>query len=384
MTVANKASYKAPRKPLRGVRVLDFSTLLPGPMTTLMLAEAGAEVIKVERPGSGEDMRRYPPMLTDDAGVNFALLNRGKRSLALDLKAPEAVARIKALVEDTQVVVEQFRPGVMARLGLGYEDLKAINPALVYCSITGYGQTGPKAQVAAHDLNYIAESGLLGVGADTRGAPVLPPALIADIAGGTYPAMISILMALREAEQTGEGAHLDIAMSDNMFAFLYWALGEREVLGKDPKPGGELVTGGSPRYQIYRCADDRYLACAPLEPKFWANFCDTIGLDEAIRDDGPDPEATKAAIAAIIAAKPSDHWNRIFAGVDACVAVVRTLSEAVEDPHFKARGLFQGEMKMGETTVTPLPISMAPIYRDPEAGTTAPALGEFNDDQAGA
>lgn len=366
------------RKPLKGVRVLDFSTLLPGPMATLLLAEAGAEVIKVERPGTGEDMRQYPPMLTADTGVNFALLNRGKRSLTSDLKNPEEIIKIRVLLKQTDVLIEQFRPGVMARLGLGYEDLKAINPALVYCSITGYGQTGPKADVAAHDLNYIAEAGLLGLGADASGAPVLPPALIADIAGGTYPAVISILMALREAERTGEGAHLDIAMSDNMFAFMYWALGEREVQGKDPVPGGELVTGGSPRYQIYRCADGRYMAAAPLEPKFWANFCRVIELPEALCDDRTDPLATKTAIAEIVAGRSSADWEIAFDGVDACVAIVRTLSEAAADPHFQARGLFRGTMAVGDRTVTPLPVPIAPIYRDPDGGAVPPALGEMN------
>lgn len=366
------------RKPLKGVRVLDFSTLLPGPMATLLLAEAGAEVIKVERPGTGEDMRQYPPMLTADTGVNFALLNRGKRSLTSDLKNPEEIIKIKVLLKQTDVLIEQFRPGVMARLGLGYEDLKAINPALVYCSITGYGQTGPKADVAAHDLNYIAEAGLLGLGADASGAPVLPPALIADIAGGTYPAVISILMALREAERTGEGAHLDIAMSDNMFAFMYWALGEREVQGKDPVPGGELVTGGSPRYQIYRCADGRYMAAAPLELKFWANFCRVIELPEALCDDRTDPLATKTAIAEIVAGRSSADWEIAFDGVDACVAIVRTLSEAAADPHFQARGLFRGTMAVGDRTVTPLPVPIAPIYRDPDGGAVPPALGEMN------
>jgi alpha-methylacyl-CoA racemase len=371
---------KAPQKPLKGVRVVDFSTLLPGPMATLLLVEAGAEVIKIERPGTGEDMRQYPPMLTADTGVNFALLNRGKRSLAADLKNINEINKIKELIEKSHVLVEQFRPGVMARLGLGYEDLKKINPALVYCSITGYGQTGPKASVAAHDLNYIAEAGLLGLGADATGAPVLPPALIADIAGGTYPAVISILMALREAEQTGEGAHLDIAMADNMFAFMYWALGEREVLGKDPAAGGELVTGGSPRYQIYRCADSRYMAAAPLEPKFWANFCRVIDLPEALRDDGTDPDATKAAITQIIAGRSSAEWESAFDGVDACVAIVRTLSEAAADPHFQERGLFQGTMPVGDKTVTPLPVPIAPIYRDPDGGAVPPALGEMNSD----
>jgi len=374
---------KAPRKPLAGVRVLDFSTLLPGPMATLILAEAGADVVKVERPGSGEDMRHYPPMVTADSGVNFALLNRGKRSLALDLKNSESIRIIKSLVADINVVVEQFRPGVMERLGLGWEALKAINPALVYCSITGWGQDGPKAQVAAHDLNYMAETGVLNLGADRNGDPVVPPVLVADIGGGTMPATISILLALREAENTGQGAHLDIAMGDNLFAWAYWALGERAVGRPDPRPGGELVTGGSPRYQVYRCADGRWLACAPLERKFWENFCRIIGLPDELRDDSEDPAATMAVVRYIVASKPSTEWLATFEGVDACVTLVKSIREAAVDPHFQARGLFRGAMPAGDATLTPIPPPIAPIYRDPEGGQGFPALGDANADLAG-
>jgi len=369
----------APRKPLAGVRVLDFSTLLPGPMATLILAEAGAEVIKVERPGIGEDMRQYPPMVTADSGANFALLNRGKRSLALDLKNEESINFIRSLTADIDVVVEQFRPGVMDRLGLGYAALSALNPALVYCSISGWGQDGPKAQLAAHDLNYMAETGVLNLGADRAGEPVLPPVLVADIGGGTFPAVVSILLALREAEKTGVGAHLDVAMGDNLFAWAYWALGERAVGRPAPKPGGELVTGGSPRYQVYRCADGRWLACAPLEPKFWANFCAVIGLPEALRDDSHDAAATMAAVRGIIATRPSAAWLAAFDGVDACVTLVKSIAEAAEDPHFHARGLYRGAMPAGATVLTPLPPPIAPIYRDPEGGQGFPALGEAND-----
>lgn len=373
----------APRKPLAGVRVLDFSTLLPGPMATLILAEAGAEVIKVERPGSGEDMRQYPPMVTADSGVNFALLNRGKRSLALDLKDETSIQIIKRLIVDIDVLVEQFRPGVMDRLGLGWDALRSVNPALVYCSITGWGKDGPKALLAAHDLNYMAETGVLNLGADRAGEPVLPPVLVADIGAGTFPSVVSILLALREAEKTGEGAHLDIAMGDNLFAWAYWALGERAVGRPDPRPGGELVTGGSPRYQVYRCADGRWLACAPLEPKFWANFCRVIGLPAPLRDDSGDPAATMAAVREIIATRPSAAWLAAFEGIDTCVTLVKSIGEAAEDPHFQARGLFRGAMPAGDAVLTPVPPPIAPIYRDPDGGQGFPALGEANDDLIG-
>src|SRR5687768_8746098 len=196
-------------QPLEGIRVLDFSTLLPGPLATLLLAEAGAEVIKIERPGTGDEMRSYTPKFGTDS-VNFALLNRGKRSIAIDLKAQNAVSRLRPLLEKADVIVEQFRPGVMDRLGLGYEAASALNPRVVYCSITGYGQSGPRAQTAAHDLNYIAETGMLALSAGPDGVPVLPPALIADISGGAYPAVMNILLALRACEKSGRGCKLDV------------------------------------------------------------------------------------------------------------------------------------------------------------------------------
>jgi crotonobetainyl-CoA:carnitine CoA-transferase CaiB-like acyl-CoA transferase len=190
--------------PLSDVRVLDFSTLLPGPLATLLLAEAGADVIKIERPGRGDEMRSYQPKFGADS-VNFALLNRGKRSIAIDLKDPAAVEKLKPLLESADVVVEQFRPGVMDRLGLGYDALSKLNARIIYCAITGYGQHGPRADVAAHDLNYIADAGMLALAAGSDGAPVPPPALIADIGGGTYPAVINILLALARTRPHGQG-----------------------------------------------------------------------------------------------------------------------------------------------------------------------------------
>ncbi len=211
-------------QPLSGLKVLDFSTLLPGPLCSLLLAEAGAEVIKLERPERGDEMRSYEPRAGVDS-ANFVLLNRGKKSVGIDLKSPDALALLTPVLKEADVLMEQFRPGVMDRLGLGYEALSRINPRLIYCSITGFGQHGPRAKEAAHDLNYVAASGTLSLTAGCDGAPVLPPALIADIAGGAYPAMINILLALRQRDQTGKGMYLDVAMADNLFTLQYWGLG---------------------------------------------------------------------------------------------------------------------------------------------------------------
>lgn len=355
--------------PLAGIRVLDFSTLLPGPMASLMLAEAGAQVIKIERPHGGDEMRSYVPKVDDDS-VNFHVLNRGKRSLAIDLKAPGAVERLRPLIEQADIVIEQFRPGVMDRLGLGAAALQAINPRIIYCSITGWGQTGPKALTAAHDLNYMAETGLLGLTGGTDGAPVLPPVLAADIAGGAMPAVINILLALRQRDLDGRGSVLDIAMAESLFCFAYWGLGNGFHAGQWPKRGGDLVTGGSPRYNIYRTADGGHIAAAPIEDKFWARFCDMIALPESFRDEAAEPAEAIAAVAACIASRPAEDWREVFAGEDVCCSLVISLEEAVADPHFVARGVFEGTQPM-------LPLPIAATFRTPDARSAAPALGEY-------
>ena len=362
--------------PLQGVRVLDFSTLLPGPMATLILAEAGAEVIKIERPG-GEEMRAYAPKFGTDA-VNFALLNRGKRSVAIDLKQPGAVQRLRPLIESADVVVEQFRPGVMQRLGLGYEALKALNPRLIYCAITGYGQSGPRSAIAGHDLNYQAETGMLALAAGCDGAPVVPAALVADIGGGAYPAVINILLALRRREHSGEGCEIDISMSDNLFPFMYWGLGRASVSGEWPRPGGELISGGSPRFRIYRTSDDSFVAVAALEQKFWENFCALIGLPADLRDDRVDPAATTEAVRALIGGATAAYWDAAFAGKDVCCNIVKNLREAVADEHFSGRGLFARNLAAGEQTIPAAPVPIAGSLRRSDATLGYPALGEAN------
>ena len=365
-------------QPLSGIRVLDFSTLLPGPMATLMLAEAGAEVIKIERPGIGEELRNYQPRF-GDTSVSFAMLNRGKRSIAIDLKSPDAVKQLTPLIESADVVVDQFRPGVMQRLGLSYESLEEINPRIIYCAITGYGQSGPKAQIAAHDLNYQAESGMLAIAAGADGAPVVPAALVADIAGGAYPAVINILLALRARELSGRGCMIDVSMSDNLFTFLYWAIGIGTQTGQWPRPGAELLSGGSPRYQVYRTADGKFIAAAPLEDKFWNNFCDLIGLPAAFREDRKDPHAAKRAVAEIIARHSSTQWAKAFEGKDVCCCVVKSVEEAMHDPHFAGRGLFSRSVASDEDALPAVPVPIAPAFRDPHTELRYPSLGEANE-----
>jgi crotonobetainyl-CoA:carnitine CoA-transferase CaiB-like acyl-CoA transferase len=359
--------------PLDDICVLDFSTLLPGPFASLMLAEAGARVIKIERPGRGDEMRSYEPKLGADS-TNFHLLNAGKQSIAIDLKAADAFERLRPLIERADVVVEQFRPGVMQRLGFGCERLRTVNPRLIYCSITGWGQSGPKADTAAHDLNYMAEAGLLGLSRGSDGAPVLPPVLTADLAGGALPAVVNILLALRRRDRSGEGAYLDISMADNVLSLAYWGLGEGFATGQWPGAGKGLVTGGTPRYQIYRTADGRYLAAAPLEDKFWSNFCALIGLPEPLRDPKAAPGAVKTAIANLIGQRTAEDWRSVFQGQEVCCSIVATLEEAVADPHFAARRVFARTLRAADRSIPALPVPIAGCFR-PDAETAAPLLG---------
>src|SRR5216683_3006104 len=325
-------------QPLSGITVLDFTTLLPGPLATLMLAEAGAEVVKIERPG-GEELRRYPPYIDGESAV-YALLNRGKKSIVLDLKAADARARLAPLLARCDVVVEQFRPGVMARLGLGYEAVKAMNPRVVYCAITGYGQDGPRRNEAGHDLNYIAATGLLALSPGPADRPTVPPALIGDIGGGAMPAVMNILLGLCRRDATGEGCFIDIAMTDAMFTFAWHALAAGFAERRFPVPGAERLTGGSPRYRLYPTRDGKLVACAALEQKFWLAFCAAIGLAGPLVDDGVDAAATATAVAGIIASRTAQEWRPLFATADCCATIVTELEEAVADPHFVGRGLF--------------------------------------------
>ena len=316
--------------PLDGVRVLDFSTLLPGPLATMYLVQAGAEVIKIERPGTGDPVRSYPPF-QEGKSILFELLNAGKHSVALDLKDQAPRSRLLDLVRSVDVLVEQFRPGVMARLQLDFDSLRTVHPELIYCSISGYGQHGARNQVVGHDLNYQAWTGLLALAGEHDGRRIVP-ALIADIAGGAHAAVINILLALRSREQTGQGCYLDIAMTDGLFPFMLSALANWAAGNAVPAAGNDLLTGGSPRYQLYRTADGRYLAAAPLEEQFWQRFAELIRLPEGSRSQEADPETVRETVAGIIATESAAYWEARFEGEDVCCTLVRGLSEALADP----------------------------------------------------
>jgi len=363
-------------KPLDGVLVADFTTLLPGPLATLLLAEAGAEVVKIERPG-GEDVRRFPPYWAGQSAA-FAFLNRGKKSLVADLKRDSDKARVFDLVDRADVLVEQFRPGVMERLGLGYEAVRARNPKIVYCSITGYGQKGPRRDEAGHDINYIGATGLLSLSPGPMERPTVPPALIADIGGGSFPAVMNILLALIGRRRSGKGVYLDVAMSDAMFTFAWLALATRFSTGKEVEPEKLRHFGGSPRYQLYPTSDGRLVACGALEQKFWESFCGVVQLDKALVEDLRDPKATVEAVRKIIASKPAAYWKPLFAKADCCVTIMASVEEALHDPHFVERGLFDHKISAPDgQSMTALPVPISPALRTEEKIRGFPPLGEL-------
>lgn len=327
--------------PLSSLKILDFSTLLPGPFASLLLADMGAEVLRVESPTRPDLLRVLPP---HDGGVSaaHAYLNRNKRSIALDLKRPEAVEVVKRLVEEYDILIEQFRPGVMERLGLGYEALRAINPRLIYVSITGYGQTGPYRDRAGHDINYLAISGIAAQTGRKDSGPLPLGVQVADVAGGSFHAVMGLLAAVIHRQQSGEGQYLDISMTDCVFTL--HAMGGAAYLacGQEPSMESQPLNGGS-FYDYYRTRDGRWLAVGSLEPQFMQQLCAALGRPElASLGLSPDPEAQRQLKRELqIAFELHDfaEWCEIFAGLDACVEPMLSLAEAVEHPQIKARGL---------------------------------------------
>lgn len=326
--------------PLSTIKILDFSTLLPGPLATRLLADMGASVLKIESPTKPDPARALPPF-SQGVSVVHAFLNRAKRSLALDLKQSWAIEVVKKLVATYDVLVESFRPGVMKRFGLDYETLKTINPKLIYCSITGYGQTGPYSTKAGHDCNYLALSGLMSYTGTRKTGPTPQGTQIADIAGGSYPAMVAILAALFAREKTGVGQAIDICIADATLWLNILANPTYCALGTVPDYESTLLNGGS-FYGYYKTKDGRYVSVGCLEPHFWKNFCAAIerpDLETQNQNFGENTKHLQKKIARVISQKTWSEWRKIFENQDACVEPVLTLAETFQHPHFKAHKL---------------------------------------------
>ncbi|MEP6608725.1 MAG: CaiB/BaiF CoA-transferase family protein [Burkholderiaceae bacterium] len=376
--------------PLTGFTVIDLTRLLPGPATTMHLVDFGADVIKVEDTTAGDYMRGFPPTIAvnGNEAINpaFEAVNRGKRSVAVDLKSEQGRQVLLRLVDRADALIEGFRPGVLARLSLGWDVLHERNPRLVLCSLSGYGQVGPLSQRAGHDLNYIAMTGVLDqIRAD--GKLAIPNLQIGDLLGGTLSALSTMLIAMLGAQRTGRGSHVDVAMTDGLLAHHLFAHASVDC-GVAPVAGRTLLTGGVACYQIYGTSDDQHLAVGALELKFWRAFCEAAGLSELASrhwefGEAPgSPEAlhTVNMVARHIAQHPLEHWLPIFDSVDACVTAVLTPAEALAHPHHRARNLVHTERGVSE--VGPL-ATIAPstwVSRAaPRAGEhTRAVLGELN------
>ena len=364
---------------LEGIKVIDFSTLLPGPLASLFLSETGAEVIKIEKPGVGDEIRLSNPQWGEQS-VSFSLLNRGKKSLSLDLKDPKNLKILIPILKEADIIIEQFRPGVMKRLGLDYESIKKINQDIIYVSITGYGQYGPKSMVAGHDLNYIGNAGLLSISMGRENDTVVPPALVADIAGGSYPAVINILLALRKRDLNKEGSYIDLSMTENLFPFMFWGLGSGFAHNKWPGNSDGVLSGGSPRYNIYKTSDGSYVAAAPLEDRFWNKFCEAIELPKKFIKMQNDQEKVIEEIRKIIGQKEKNYWLDVFNKADCCCSIVKSIEEAINDNHFKVRKIFENKIinNLGEE-IPALPIPVDMQFRKDQKRASAPSLGNIND-----
>jgi len=362
--------------PLNSLKILDFTTLLPGPFGTMMLADMGADVIRIESPDKPDLVRLLPPYV-DGVSAAFAYLNRSKRSLALNLKSGEAIDIIKKLIQEYDIVVEQFRPGTMDRLGVGYEALKAFNPRIIYCSITGYGQNGPYRDRAGHDVNYLSIAGVTGYNGRKSTGPGPINLQIADVAGGGYHAVMGILAAVVHRNNTGEGQYIDISMTDAVFSMHALTAPIALIGGEEPKLE-ECTFNGGTYYDCYETADGRYFSLAGIEPQFFYRLCDILEhpewKDKALAIDPEIQKFLRKGIAEAMKRKTFAEWKSIFAAVDCCSEPVLTFFEACEHPQIKAREMLV-DVPSGNGTQKQLASPIRFSKNRPQYKFTGAALG---------
>lgn len=368
-------------RPLAGLRVLDVSRLLPGPFAAMALADLGAKVDKIEDAGGGDYLRFMPPHVSTGQNAVFEMLNRGKRSVVLDLKKEPARAAFRKLITKYDVLIESFRPGVMAKLGLGYESLAALNPGLVYCAITGYGQTGPLAMRAGHDIDYLARAGVLGLTGPEDGAPQVAGVQMADIGGGSTYALVGILAALSARGITGKGRFVDVSMCEGSMSF--GAFGLMSAWGGMSLPKGTgPLSGGIAPFGNYQTKDGRSVALGALEPKFWIAFATAVGLEPDMTALAPGEHQTewKRRVTAVFAGKTLEEWIAFAEKVDCCLEPILTPEEVAQDPQHRARGIIADvPLRDGGTMPqirTPIAATMATGFAPRQGEHTAEVLRE--------
>ncbi|MHB1127615.1 MAG: CaiB/BaiF CoA transferase family protein [Bacillota bacterium] len=366
---------------LEGITVLDLTRLLPGPFCTMFLADFGAEVIKVEEPGQGDYGRVSLPLI-NGIGSRHLLLNRNKKSITLNMKSPQGRQIFLEMAKSADVIVESFRPGVTRRLGIDYDTVKEINPRIIYCAISGYGQDGPYEQVAGHDINYIGIAGLLGNTGERGGPPVIPGVQVADLGGGGMLAALGILMALMARERQGVGQFVDISMLDGSVAWLMDAAARR-FAGESLSRGEQRLTGGLACYQVYETRDGKFISVGALEDKFWRNLCTKLGREDLIPLHQGPPEQQQETIGIlreIFKTKTRDEWSGELFDADACCAPVLDLEEAFSDPQVLHRGMVLESEHPTVGTIrqmgSPLKLSATPA----RLTTPAPELGQHTAD----
>ncbi|MEH0155733.1 CoA transferase [Limibacter armeniacum] len=374
--IRKKPSLAMQDKPLSGIRVLDLTWLLPGPLCTLHLADMGADVIKVEAPLRGDYARLSPPFQKNNSSL-FLAINRNKRSITLDLKSESGKEAFQALCCTSDVIVEGFRPGTMKKLGLDYASVKAIKPDIIYCSITGFGQDGPYAEMAGHDLNFCAYSGLLQPNEDVK--PAVLPFQVADIVGGTQTAAMGILAAIIQKLRTGEGQYLDVSMMDGVMS--HQAINLTQVKSEQQNQAFvvDLLSGNHPCYAIYETADGKYLALAAIELKFWQRFCECINRDEWINQhpaSGKKAKEITDELKLLFLSKSQEEWLLQFEGIDCCLSPVLTMNGALEIPQIKARKMVCEHSHPIEGQVIQFSFPIKSSAFEFEVYRPAPQLGE--------
>lgn len=368
------------KKPLDGIKVLDLTRYLPGPFATQILADFGAEVIKIEE--TAGELGRYLPPFKGGLGTRFCSVNRNKKSITLDLKSDRGKEIFRKLASGADIIIEQFRPGVMDKMGLGYNSLKTGNEGLIYCSLTGYGLSGPWFDRAGHDINYLNTAGVSALTAGRDGVPVMSSVQIADVAGGSLFAVIGMLLALFHRSRSGKGQLCDIAMMDGALSLLSYTVGEWCGKGSVPETGREFLTGGFAMYNTYRCGDGKYVGLGAIEGKFWSGFCKKIGRDDLINSqfDIAKQEEMISDINSIMLWKSRDQWVEFFAGSDICFTPVLDLDEVAEHEQVKAREMlikimnFRGSGEELVVTGNPVKLSDTPceiILEFPDTGGDA-------------